>query len=508
VNKEKIKNVYDYYAFGSHEPNRVFAKQRCATDYDTILGSSLANDSFDDVSISGSTAYSNFTWEIFGTANFNENCNNSNDFPDLVLCSNNLGGVETSFNGYTAGEVYHLQFDFFAWESTDCYYIDGSGCIDGAGVTIEIYDSSLALTHTQTLSTGTAQGFYFTAPSTSFKLRISYSNYYSSWKRCCLLIDNVILSQTTINNNTVCFKDKYRYGFNGQEKVDEIAGAGNHYTAKFWEYDPRIVQRWNVDPIIKYWESPYLINHGNPILYLDPDGADAKSRAEKYKKKNGGTLEKLPSGAWSVDKPIEGGVEAKVFRNNIFDKIGNGIVRALNSLDKFINNSKGNSYGENEDLIKSASFRVKEQLEFNKYQMKLESGLFSTSEFNGGMYFSLTFRTGIEASILTGETNASSFELKPSSSIGIGLNTKDEFSSYNGISSSEFIQIQGIGAMTGIPITLKNTTKISLKNNDVSNKTEFDINTSYSTKPDVKVGIFHEFKFQIGSGLINLQGRN
>ena len=74
---------------------------------------------------------------IFGTANFNENCNNSTDFPDLVVCSNNAGGVETTFSGYTTGEVYHLQFDFFAWESTDCYYIDGSGCVDGAGMDIK-----------------------------------------------------------------------------------------------------------------------------------------------------------------------------------------------------------------------------------------------------------------------------------------------------------------------------------------------------------------------------------
>jgi len=35
----------------------------------------------------------------------------------------------------------------------------------------------------------------------------------------------------------------YRYGFNGQEKSDEIKGEGNSYTALFWEYDPRIGRR-------------------------------------------------------------------------------------------------------------------------------------------------------------------------------------------------------------------------------------------------------------------------
>ena len=41
----------------------------------------------------------------------------------------------------------------------------------------------------------------------------------------------------------------YRYGFNGQEKSDEI-GEGLT-TAMYWEYDSRIGRRWNVDPIGK-----------------------------------------------------------------------------------------------------------------------------------------------------------------------------------------------------------------------------------------------------------------
>ncbi|MFN9319888.1 MAG: hypothetical protein ACK58Q_04825, partial [Chitinophagales bacterium] len=41
---------------------------------------------------------------------------------------------------------------------------------------------------------------------------------------------------------------KYRFGFNGQEKDDEVYGAGNLNTAEFWEYDTRIGRRWNTDP--------------------------------------------------------------------------------------------------------------------------------------------------------------------------------------------------------------------------------------------------------------------
>ncbi len=64
---------------------------------------------------------------------------------------------------------------------------------------------------------------------------------------------------------------KYRYGFNGQEKSDDVT-AGN-YTAEYWEYDSRIGRRWNVDPVYKH--SPYECFAGNPILYSDPSGLDS-----------------------------------------------------------------------------------------------------------------------------------------------------------------------------------------------------------------------------------------
>ncbi|HEX5000909.1 MAG TPA: hypothetical protein VFW78_00290 [Bacteroidia bacterium] len=67
-----------------------------------------------------------------------------------------------------------------------------------------------------------------------------------------------------------------KYGFQGWEKTDEIAGNGNHYTAEFIEYDPRIGPngRWNPDPVFKAWISPYVVLGNNPIMYVDPNGDD------------------------------------------------------------------------------------------------------------------------------------------------------------------------------------------------------------------------------------------
>jgi len=68
----------------------------------------------------------------------------------------------------------------------------------------------------------------------------------------------------------------YRFGFGGQEKDDEISGNGNTYTAEYWEYDARLGRRWNVDPVVKPWESSYAAFANNPIVYNDPTGLNAK----------------------------------------------------------------------------------------------------------------------------------------------------------------------------------------------------------------------------------------
>jgi YD repeat-containing protein len=69
---------------------------------------------------------------------------------------------------------------------------------------------------------------------------------------------------------------EYRYGFNGQESDNEIYGEGNAYTAEFWEYDPRIGRRWNLEPEMKKYPaiSPYSTFNNSPIQFKDPNGQD------------------------------------------------------------------------------------------------------------------------------------------------------------------------------------------------------------------------------------------
>jgi RHS repeat-associated protein len=64
----------------------------------------------------------------------------------------------------------------------------------------------------------------------------------------------------------------YRYGFNGQEKDDEVAGNENINTAQFWEYDCRLGRRWNLDPFVKPNGSNYSGLLNNPLINIDPLG--------------------------------------------------------------------------------------------------------------------------------------------------------------------------------------------------------------------------------------------
>jgi hypothetical protein len=71
----------------------------------------------------------------------------------------------------------------------------------------------------------------------------------------------------------------YRYGFNGQEKSDEIAAGLT--TAMYWEYDSRTGRRWNVDPVVKVWESSYSTFESNPISNNDIEGDCAQRYSAK-----------------------------------------------------------------------------------------------------------------------------------------------------------------------------------------------------------------------------------
>ncbi len=71
------------------------------------------------------------------------------------------------------------------------------------------------------------------------------------------------------------WRENYRYGFNGQEKDNEIKGLGNSLDFTFRMHDARLGRFLSLDPLAKQypWNSPYAFAENRPI-----DGKDLEGR--------------------------------------------------------------------------------------------------------------------------------------------------------------------------------------------------------------------------------------
>ena len=76
----------------------------------------------------------------------------------------------------------------------------------------------------------------------------------------------------------------YRYGVGGQELDNEILGTGNSSTAAYWQYDSRLLRRWNSDPIQYASFSSYSVCRNNPIYFHDLSGLDVPKRLSAWER--------------------------------------------------------------------------------------------------------------------------------------------------------------------------------------------------------------------------------
>jgi RHS repeat-associated protein len=68
----------------------------------------------------------------------------------------------------------------------------------------------------------------------------------------------------------------YRYGFQGQEKDDELKGEGNSLNFKYRMHDPRVGRFFSVDPLTKQypWYSPYSFSGNRVIDMVELEGKE------------------------------------------------------------------------------------------------------------------------------------------------------------------------------------------------------------------------------------------
>ncbi|OOV17730.1 RHS repeat domain-containing protein [Flavobacterium sp. LM4] len=73
--------------------------------------------------------------------------------------------------------------------------------------------------------------------------------------------------------------DSYRYGFQGQEKDDEMKGEGNSLNYTFRMHDPRIGRFFAVDPLTKEYPyyTPYSFSGNKVIAFTELEGLEENS---------------------------------------------------------------------------------------------------------------------------------------------------------------------------------------------------------------------------------------
>ena len=78
---------------------------------------------------------------------------------------------------------------------------------------------------------------------------------------------------------------EYRYGFQGQEKDDEIKGEGNSLNYTFRMHDPRVGRFFAVDPLFKGypWNSPYAFSENRVIDSGELEGLERYYAADGTK---------------------------------------------------------------------------------------------------------------------------------------------------------------------------------------------------------------------------------
>ncbi len=73
----------------------------------------------------------------------------------------------------------------------------------------------------------------------------------------------------------------YRYGFQGQEKDDEIKGEGKSLNYTFRMHDPRVGRFFAIDPLTKKypWYTPYSFSGNKPIQFVELEGLEESNTA-------------------------------------------------------------------------------------------------------------------------------------------------------------------------------------------------------------------------------------
>ena len=278
----------------------------CSTCND-ITGQSTGNyqyDSIGELTADAGSGISNITWTVYGKiASISKPAHDS-----TILFTYDAGGNRVSKSVVHAGQIVSTWYVRDGQGNILSVYTAGDPSINGTDITqteLDVYGRSRLGTWRRNIDLavsfplpvvpmplfGTGDTLIFTRGFKLFELTNHLENVLStiSDKRYGFSSDDstvLYFNPDVVNANDYypfgMFEPgrqyaqynlgSYRFGFDGQEKIDELVGLGNHTSAEFWEYDTRLGRRWNLDPKPIVGITPYSAFNNNPIFNTDPLG--------------------------------------------------------------------------------------------------------------------------------------------------------------------------------------------------------------------------------------------
>ncbi|CAM1362371.1 RHS repeat domain-containing protein [Tenacibaculum xiamenense] len=137
--------------------------------------------------------------------------------------------------------------------------------------------------------------------------------------------------------------DSYRYGFQGQEKDDEVKGEGNSINYKFRMHDPRVGRFLSIDPLFAKYahNSVYAFSENRVIDGIELEGLEVTPYKNKYKTNK----PVFVKGGGSVSKRVNNAID------NIFGFVANNtIIAGYNASSDAINTTYKLITGEYNDV--------------------------------------------------------------------------------------------------------------------------------------------------------------
>lgn len=279
-----IEHVFDYSPFGVMLENRnlkksVIVSQNCYTviEYDTTYVLNFESDSSD--------------WFAYGAGELSPRRPNLTVSDTLFLTSNLSdtlfvpGGVILTIHpaimnyrvnpSMVDGHTYHTTFDF-----------DGGNCLTSPfHVEVVAYGDTIPLTTSGSYSFTNLYSSTSPYPLNNCLIFVIYGD----TSLCHALITNLqIYSLDSIGSTEHCdttWRDwDYRYAFQGQERDDEIKGAGNSYNYEYRMHDPRIGRFFAIDPLAPKYphNSPYAFSENRVIDGVELEGLEYQHYGVKF----------------------------------------------------------------------------------------------------------------------------------------------------------------------------------------------------------------------------------